>query len=399
MKSVIVVYDNETYSNTLELKCFMHFIGVACHEVNESVTTVINSNTDVARADAILYFNKPRKNSEMSINCNDNLSLEKIAISMRDRNIITCDEYEDICFCITTFRKYEYTKAFYCLYFNQKQENNSIVNKYYTVYKNILNELGNADSAYNGYHKIYATLLIAYEMEIIGKRYNMQAYVDADSIIDIACKTAMKDISVSAKCLAADTSLNILENTEKAFKLFIDAQNLDRYNSKTHFGLGEIYFKKLEYKSAITYFGECILLDADNYMALYRLGHCYNKLNNNVESVEAFKKVVNVLSNKCDIQLLNNIESEYMFASLMMLAQLESDIRSVNKYCVLALKLVKNTTKLYGTIEIDRVDSEEFHKNLVRVYDIKKLKKYGIESSSRLGLLDQAREFYDLQEN
>lgn len=217
----------ENYTKTISLSAFLHFIGIQC---------------DVAE------HNEIRSNIHYDIVINidnwvDN-TLEDIIKAFNKIKLINEKELNDIEECLEIFEKYEYTKALCMLYYNQKQENTELFDKYYKVYTKIFDELYDKPFSKMGTHMKYATVLVAYEIDLIAKKYRLgQSYIDEQSVLRICKDEVHSTGDMRFELLASLICANVTEDIVSAFNLAINVRNNDRDNELAYYILGDIMFK------------------------------------------------------------------------------------------------------------------------------------------------------------
>lgn len=382
MRKVAITYSRDNYTKTISLSVFLYFIGIQCNVV-EHTELESNKHYDIV-IDIDNWVDK---------------TLEDIIKALNKIKSINGNELNDIAECLEIFEKYEYTKALYMLYYNQKQENIELFNKYYEVYTKIFDEL--YDKPFNklGTHRKYAAVLVAYELDFIAKKYRLeQSYIDEQSVLRICKDEVHSTGDMRFELLASLICANVTEDIVSAFNLAINIRNSERDNEIAYYILGDIMFKKSEFKRAAEYFRECINLDNTDYRAMYKLGYSLFKLKENKKAYEVFYDMYNTLKSNKQIKNLNNIEIEYLYASIMMLITLDidRDTLSVQKYCMDGLRVLQEKESIYSTIGIEKNEVDIITNNLHNNLDTEKLKKHGIESFSKTGLEDEALKFTEI---
>lgn len=396
MRKVAITYSRDNYTKTISLSAFLHFIGVQCDVVEH---TELNSTIhyDVV-IDIDSWVDK---------------TLEDIIKAFNKMKLINGDELNDIEECLEIFEKYEYTKVLYMLYYNQKQENIELFNKYYEVYTKIFDELYDKPFSKMGTHRKYAAVLVAYELDFIAKRYRLeQSYIDEQSVLRICKDVVHSTGDMRFELIASLICANVTEDIVSAFNLAINIRNSERDNEFAYYILGDIMFKKSEFKRATEYFRECINLDNTDYRAMYKLGYSLFKLKENKKAYEVFYDIYTMLNNNKQVKNLNNIEIEYLYASIMMLItfDIDRDALSVQKYCMNGLRILQEKEKenekenekekekesIYSAIGIEKNEIDIITNNLHNSLDTEKLKKHGIESFSKTGLDSEALKFTEI---
>lgn len=377
MKNVILIYKNDNYMNTLNIGLFLHFVGIP-YQILKNTSASQN-----IRSDANIFIDIDQ-------------TIENVIEIFKTKGLINDKDKKDLFDCLKIFKECEYTKAFYMLYFNQKQTDINIFDKYYKMYENTFDKLNSIPiKKMNNYRK-YAALLIAYEIDVIGKKYNLgQRYVDEISIIDTCLDATSKTKDIKYKLLAVMVYSNLTEDIKSAFDLATDIRDKDNYNSEVYYLIGDIMYRLPMLQNTCDYMTTCAKLDNTNYRAIYKLGCSLYKLELPDTAYKVFKKLYDFFKNERQYRNLNNIELEYLYATLLLLITLtvNKDINLAYGYCKEAFLVLNTKPIIYKEISIEDNEANSIRKNLYNTLDTKKLKKYGIEISCKLGLEDEAKIF------
>lgn len=382
MRKVAITYSKNNYTKTISLGAFLHFIGIQCDVVEH---TELRSNIQY---DIVVNID----------NLMDN-TLEDIIRTFNKMKLINEKELNDIEECLEIFEKYEYTKALCMLYYNQKQENTELFDKYYKFYTKIFDELYDKPFIMMGTHRKYATVLVAYEIDLIDKKYRLErSYIDEQSLLRICKNEVHSTGDMRFELIASLICANVTEDIASAFNLAINVRNNDRDNELAYYILGDIMFKKSKFRRATEYFKECINLDNTDYRAMYKLGYSLFKLKETKKAYGVFYYMYSMLKDNKQIKNLNNIEIEYLYASIMMLITLDADkdTLSVQKYCIDGLRVLQEKESIYSAIDIEKAEVDMITNNLHNSLDTAKLKKHGIESFSKMGLDSEALKFTEI---
>ena len=84
------------------------------------------------------------------------------------------------------------------------------------------------------------------------------------------------------------------ESSLGKFKFLLNNSISNNLADNCQFWIGQIFFSKNDYENAINEFSNVLKYENSNKKvdAIYKMGLCYLKLNNNTEAVKLFQKII-----------------------------------------------------------------------------------------------------------
>ena len=412
MEFVTIKYDDSTYKNTMILKAFLHFVGISYYEFNISRSKPKYHDVLINRSDAILVFceekgrvYKTGRKIYFVNKTTENLIKDFLEKCFSNEKIGET-AHEELLECFELFEKYEYTKLL-CVVYTQSYLSNTTVQKAYNSYNKLImeqlvNKVQTRTNIYkNCYYMQYAFYLAAYEIDLICRKYKFNYFIDRESIAIASINENKKNkgiLNYNFVKLAAKIYSNLMDGWDKACELMSNVIEKDAYDYTAWYYMGHINYLKRRPDPGIEQLNKAIEINNTDYKALYQLGYLYSlKYRQEDKAISMFENVIHILQYKLNNLELDNVEAEYMYATLLKICSLtkQHDPRKALDACVIAKDIITKKTKIYDYLGID-YDSDEFYNAFKKSIDIKLLRKEGIELALEFEHKDKALEFLDL---
>lgn len=429
MKLVSLFYPSTEISHSLSIILFFRLVGVYVYEMYTDIDIIESNNEAILSSDAVVYLRCDKVDTISSdylekkfyiVDCQPGVKqseysfISPILQYFFENNIIDDDEYVDLDAALTVFDKCykQYIEATLLgkYYFEQKSDN-----FFAHIYREYI-ELGRGFAEilkrksiplwgnHNYIHCRYAFINIFFEMDLFCKKNNKDYYMDIDSMINVCSHIEKEEnnyIGNSFKMLRAQIYDNLSENISDAFQLYVDCCN-NCYDSYVYFCKAEMMYKKKELDRAVHYYKQSTSIYPQYYRAWFKLGICYLEIDKSntycKEAYDCFKKVNRILANKAKNNLLRAIEYEYLFNSYINIINIDiicDDYMSALNSCEIALRIYRgiDDNRFYSLLGIM---NQHIKDDILSHLDTDKLKKYGIELSTRFDLVDNAMAYAKL---
>lgn len=451
MKLISFFYPSTEVKRSINFILFFRFVGIYVVEVQTDLISMYEDRYEdkVILSDAVLYLSTDKtinymfdykgekdkfielkkdeldKNADYNKDNHDENNYDKqnfdknilfVLDEFKERKIIDLEEHEDLKAALEVFTSsdYSYIDATLCGKYYFKQSKESCINDINGIYRKLgfqlVNKLKEQNISLWGNEKYihcrYAFINIFFELNIFCKKNNCDYYIDSESLLN-ACKHIDaengQNLGNSFKILQAQIYDQLLGDMGEAFKIYVSCCN-NPYDSYVYFCKGDMMYRKRELERAKDYFTQSTRIYPQYYRAWYKLAVCYKELDikdNWKEALEGFGKVVQILHNKANNNLLRALEVEYLFDSYMHILDIKKkmkDYRGALAYCDEALKTYLNLgeNKFYKILNIRLMKNKRIKKDITSHLDIAKLEKEGIELSMRFDLISNAIRYADL---
>lgn len=423
MKLIYLLYQSTEIYHSIRMILFFRLVGVFVSELQTDISVQNYNKKTLSLADVIVNLSGDEANMSgfdlagkkvINVECksdekqSDYDLIFPILKYSRSNNIIDEEEFTDLKAALYVFKECskDYIEATLLgkYYFEQKSKEciERIYNKYIDVgaqFAKLLQKQKISLWGDNRYiHCRYAFINIFFEMDLFCKKNNIDYYMDIDSMIQ-AClhieKESTSYLGNSFKMLRAQICDSLSENILEAFQLYVECCD-NSYDSYVYFCKAEMMYKKKELDRAINYYRQSIVFYPQYYRAWFKLGMCYLEKNDERnEARDCFERVVKILKNKADNNLLRAIEYEYYYNSYLNIINIDrmcGDFRRALNACERAFMTYKGISenRFYLEIGIDLINYQQVKEDILSHLDVSKLKKYGIELSTMFDLKDNA---------
>lgn len=434
MKLISFYYPSTEIKHSISIVLFFRLVGIYVAEIQTDIGILSeNYKETTSLSDAVVYLSIDEKvqnenNYELSFcdkkfielqkdiiyQSNNYRIIEFILKQLLEREIIDKKEYVDLMDALEVFDSESYVEATLLgkYYFEHSVNNN--IGYIHEIYREMAGKLMKILKGHNVklwgddeyIHCRYAFVNIFFELNLFCKKNGIDYFMDLQSILN-ACKHIGEDagqyLGNSFKLLQAQIYEQLLEKVSDAFQLYVLCCN-NTYDSYVFFCKGNIMYKKRDLNRAIDYFKQSTQIYSQYYRAWFKLGVCYLESDvqkNGEMAINAFDKVIRILSNKTKNNLLRAMEVEYLFNSYMHILDIKKefgDFRGALAACDEALKAYYNIEKstFYEELNIDLMNITQIRKDIESHLDILRLKKEGIELSMMFDLTSNAIEYASL---
>lgn len=437
MKLISFFYPSTEVKHSTNLVLFFRLVGIYVVEIQTDLISMCEDSYEdkVISSDAVLYLVTDKNTNYVF----DHRVYKDKFIGLEREKLDQYEVYKNILFILNSFiekkiidnEEFEDLKEVLNIYANSVNSyiGVTLLGKYYFKHSkekyvqaiqqqyrdlggsiaDILNKHSISMWGNEGYlHCRYAFINVLFELNIFCKKNDLDYYVDSKSLLN-ACKHIDVEneerLGNSFKVLQAQIYDQLLENMGEAFKIYVACCN-NSYDSYVYFCKGDMMYKKREVQRAIDYYKQSTRIYPQYYRAWYKLAVCYKEVDiqeNWKLALVAFEKVVQILHNKANNNLLRALEIEYLFDSYMNILDIKKrigDFRGALAYCDEALKIYLNLDQdfFYEIMGIRLIENESIKMDITSHLDMEKLKKEGIELSMMFDLTTNAIRYVNLVE-
>lgn len=208
-----------------------------------------------------------------------------------------------------------YTKCFY-----KQEELYRRALKHYTAFLGQLNQLQVEDD--NEDMMKYIISYSKFEVNLICKNNSYEFLYPVEDLLEV-CQELAKKYSSNEQIhiLTADIKLELEERWLEASDEYASAQLA--HCAYAYYKWGRIVRKYLkDYESALPILKKAVEIKPDYFAAWYQIGMCLEKKSDYFGALKAFQKIGGILERKYKNHLLAPVELEYLFKSLMKMAQI-----------------------------------------------------------------------------
>ena len=222
----------------------------------------------------------------------------------------------------------------------------------------------------------YAALNMIYELNCFCVRYrrsleyNRESLLTLCDVLEVGLDGLLGD---SVKMLMGQIYDDLFLDANKAYECYVNCCNDNTaYNSYVYFRKGK-YWQEFanDWENALKYYMQAVYIYPEYYRAWYKIGLCYQNLNNPRGVVISYENVRKCLSERISEKCVRPMEIEHIFKAQMQIAEIwEANGNPTN--AISALKWVERVwnlidqTSFYGVMCGDDEESINFYKAKTR---------------------------------